>query len=359
MKVNDGAGDATSVNYFGTIYQNHLLCMIYLKQIPVLFALFLFSGVLEQSFAQKVAYNSVTGTVTAQLSSEKVQEKPYQSEFFRVRGVPKVTVHTTVGNVEVLQNSDINGVKVDLFLERSFSLWSGRRSLDNFRIIIQQQGDQIIASVEDKKSGHAPSSSDIKFHFLVQTPQKVSTNLRTFNGDIILENVEGQQFIQNQLGDITINHTKGEIRALSTVGDIDLADLEGKVFAKTVNGSVNVHSNSGEVRVRSVSGDITASGISGTLISATTSGDIFADFIEVSTGIMLETVSGDIEVSLPATSGFKIEGAAMSYDLRGLSESAITEKNQSQRNLNLVIREGELPVHLSTMSGKIRVSQSQ
>ncbi len=333
--------------------------MIYLKQISILIALLLFSGIFDNSVAQQIAHNSVVKTVVKKNSSTEIQEKPYQSDFFRVRGIPKVTVHTTMGNVEVYQNPDIDGVKVDLFLERSFSLWSGHRSLDNFRIILQQQGDHIIASVEDKKSGHVPSSSDIKFHFLVQTPQKVTTNLRTFNGDIFLENVEGHHFIQNQSGDITINRTKGEIRIVSTMGNIDLANLEGNVYAKTVNGSVNVLSNSGEVRVRSVSGDITASDIKGTLVSATTSGNIFAEFMDVSKGIYLETLSGDIELFLPGSSGFNIEGSAMSYDLRGLSESTITQKNQTNRDLHVVIREGGLPVHLSTMSGRIRISESQ
>lgn len=344
---------------FKMIYDNHLLYMIFLKSIPAFIALCLFSGVVNDSFAQQVAYSTVSEIVTETTSANGIQEKPYQSEFFRVRGIPKVTVHTTIGNIEVLQNPDIDGVKVDLFLERSFSLWSGRRSLDNFRIILQQQGDHIIASVEDKKSGHVPSSSDIKFHFLVQTPQKVTTNLRTFNGDIFLEDVEGHQYIQNQSGNITIHHTRGDIRAVSTMGNIDLTGLEGKIWAKTVNGSVNVRSNSGEIRVRSVSGDITASNISGTLVSATTSGNIFADFMDVSTGISLETISGDIELFLPGANGFNIEGSAMSYDLRGLSESTITEKHQNQRELNVVIREGGLPVYLSTMSGRIRVSESQ
>lgn len=338
---------------------NHLLYMTFLKSISLFIALFLFSVIPASSFAQQVTYSNARETVTETNSSDENQDKPYKSEYFRIRGIPKVTVHTTTGNVEVFQNPDIDGVKVDLFLERSFSLWSGRRSLDNFRIILQQQGDHIIASVEDKKSGHVPSGSDIKFHFLVQTPKEVNTNLRTFNGDIFLENAEGNHFIQNQSGNITINQTSGEIRAASIMGNIDLTDLKGKVFAKTVNGSVNVFSNSGEVRVRSVSGDIDASNISGTLISATTSGNISADFMDVSTGIILETISGNIELFLPTTNGYNIEGTAMSYDLRGLNESTISERDQNQRDLNVVIREGGLPVRLSTMSGRIRVSESQ
>ncbi|MDZ7720600.1 MAG: DUF4097 family beta strand repeat-containing protein [Balneolaceae bacterium] len=347
------------VDIFWMIHHYHLLHMTFLKSIFLHIALILFSVIPDSSSAQQVAYHNYSENFTETTSFGDLQEKPYKSEFFRVRGIPKVTVHTTTGNIEVFQNPDINGVKVDLFLERSFSLWSGRRSLDNFRIILQQQGDRIIASVEDKKSGQVPRDSDIKFHFLVQTPKNVTTNLRAFNGNIFLDDVEGDHFIQNQTGDISISHTKGEIRVVSTTGNIDLANVKGNVYAKTVNGSVNIVSNSGEARVRSVSGDIHASKMRGTLVSATTSGNIYADFTDVSKGIYLETISGDIELFLPETSGFDIEGSAMSYDLRGLRESSITESDQNQRDLNVVIREGGLPVRVSTMSGRIQVSESQ
>lgn len=317
--------------------------------------LLLIVAICQSLQAQQVAYRIIH---TSGLTSEDVQEKPYKSEFFRIRGTPKVTVHTTNGNIEVFQNSEIDGVMVDLYLERSFSLWSGKRSLDNFRIILQQQGDHIIASVEDKKSGPISSSDDIKFHFVVQTPAKISSNLRTFNGDIFLEHVEGHHFVQNQSGNVNVSHTSGEIRVVSTLGDIGLENLQGNVFAKTVNGNVNVVSNSGEVRVRSVSGNIFASDITGTLVSATTSGDIFADFRDVSQGIYLETLSGDIELLLPTTSGYNFEGSAMRYDLDGLEETTISQRHQNHRQLSVVIREGGLPVHVSTMSGRIRVAES-
>lgn len=326
------------------------------KSIFSLTVLLLFMGIAKSLHAQQVAYGMEYSTSS---TPEEIQEKPYKSKFFHVRGIPKVTVHTTSGNIEVFQNPDIDGVTVDLYLERSFSLWSGKRSLDNFRIILQQQGDHIIASVEETNSGSISAASDIKFHFVVQTPAKISSNLRTLNGDIFLENVEGHHFVQNQSGDINISHSSGEIRVVSTLGNIGLDNLLGNVYAKTVNGNVNVSSNSGEVRVRSVSGNIIASDITGTLVSATTSGDIFADFTDVSKGIYLETLSGDIDLLLPATNGYNIEGKAMRYDLEGLNEETMSQRHQNHRQLSVVIREGGLPVHISTMSGQIRIAESQ
>lgn len=326
------------------------------KSIFSLIVLFLLIGITKTLHAQQVASGMVYSFGSV---SEEIQEKPYKSDFFHVRGIPKVTVHTTTGNIEVFQNPDIDGVMVDLYLERSFSLWSGKRSLDNFRIILQQQGDHIIASVEDKKLGSNSAGNDIKFHFVVQTPAKISSNLRTLNGDIFLENVEGHHFVQNQSGDVNISHSSGEIRVVSTLGNIGLDNLQGNIYAKTVNGNINADSNSGEVRVRSVSGNIIASDMTGTLVSATTSGNIYADFRDVSKGIYLETLSGDIELFLPTTNGYNIEGNAMSYDLEGLNARTMSQRHQNHRELSVVIREGGLPVHISTMSGQIRVAESQ
>lgn len=327
------------------------------KSISALIVLFLLiTGISRPVIAQQAAYSVVSKSSS---TLEKTQDKPYKSEFFHVRGTPKVTVHTTTGNIEVFQNSEIDGVMVDLYLERSFSLWSGRRSLDNYRIILQQQGDHIIASVEDKKSGSVSVNSDIKFHFVVQTPANISSNLRTLDGDIFLENVEGYHYVQNQSGNVNIINASGEIRVVSTLGNIGLENLNGNIWAKTVNGSVNVLSNSGEVRVRSVSGNIIASDINGTLVSATTSGSIFADFRNVSKAIYLETVSGDIDLLLPRSDGYNIEGSAMSYDFVGFDDEIISERHQNHRQLNVVIREGGLPVHVTTMSGRVRVAESQ
>lgn len=346
-----------AVDCFIANYRNHLQRMKVFKSIiPLTFGLLIFSVMPQSTFAQKFAKHVVRVSESA---GATVQDEPYKSEFFHVRGIPKITVNTTAGDIEVFRNPEIEGVMVDLYLERSFSLWSGKRSLDNFRIILQQQGDHIIASVEDKKSGTVSVNSNIKFHFVVQTPENISCNLRTLNGDIFLENVEGQHFVQNQSGDIQIKNSSGEIRVVSTLGNIGLQNLAGNIYAKTVNGNVDVISNSGEVRIRSVSGNIIASDMNGTLISATSSGDIFADFRSVTKGIYLETLSGNIDLVLPRTPGFDIEGSALRYNLEGLNEEEISHRHQNHRQLNVVIREGDLPVQVSTMSGQLRVAESQ
>ena len=295
---------------------------------------------------------------TIHSSTESSMDEPYRSEFFTVRGIPNISVKTINGNIEVYQNTAINGVQVDLYVERSFSLWTGTRNLDNYRIVIYQRGDQIIASVEDRsRGGSSRRGRDVQFHFVVQVPANSSTDLRTINGSIHLDGLEGKQFLQNQAGLLSAENSSGEIRLMSSTGSIKLKNLKGSMFAKTVVGDIDIADNEGEVRVRSTSGSIYVERMSGALVAATTSGDIITDFTDVSQGIYLETTSGDIQLSIPAEYGYEIHGKALRFDLAGIQLSSISRQSQSANERTIVLRDGGLPVQLSTVSGYIRVSE--
>lgn len=289
---------------------------------------------------------------------EAALNDPYESKFFRTRGTPRISVKTILGDISVIENPELGGVQVDLYVERSFSLWSGTRSLDNYRIMMFQRGDHIIASIEDRRPGTSRQRGDVKFHFVLQVPSQASTELRSVHGNIILEGTEGSHFAQNQSGDLIIEGAGGEIRAVSTTGNIELAGLSGSIFAKTVNGNILVESNFGEVRVRTVTGNIYATDMNGTLVSATTSGNITADFVHVSQGIYMEAVSGDINLSIPSEFGYDIQGTAMRFDFAGIDQESISEQSQTFRERKLVLRNGGLPVQLSTVSGLIRVTET-
>lgn len=283
---------------------------------------------------------------------------PQDSWFFRVRGTPSIHVTSINGNIDMLYNPDIEGVQVDLYVTRRFSLWSGTRSMDDFRIIVRQQGDRIIASVEERRSGSSRRGGDISFHFVVQTPGQANTQLRTVSGEITLDNHEGDHFLQNQSGDINITNTEGTIQAASTSGNISIEEVHGIVFAKTVTGNIDIMSSSGEIRLRSVSGNVTADSLYGTLIAASTTGNVTANFHDVSRGVFLETVSGDVMVVLPSEIGYKIDSRGMSFNFRDLIQDQISGLRQRSREISLTTGDGEIPVELSTVSGRVTISHS-
>lgn len=306
----------------------------------------------DRLIAQHTFLNSSKPATHSELYSD-----PYKSKLFKVKGIPDLQVNIPRGKIDVVRNSQIDGVKVDLYVKRGFSLWSGTRSLDTYRIIMQQRGDQIIASVEDTRPGRSSDGTDIEFDIVVQVPADVSTNLRSLNGSITLDGVNGKHFIQNQTGNVSVKNTNGDIRVVSTTGNVTLENLAGNIYAKSVSGHIDVLNNEGEVRLRSVSGHIKAENISGTLVSATTSGNVNAGFSDVEVGIYIETISGNINLSLPASTGYAIEGKAMRFNFNELNQGSVTSRSVRSREAKLIIREGELPVNLSSVSGQISVRE--
>jgi len=309
-------------------------------------------GISESAVAQSTLLHSLPAVHT------NIQDEPHLSRSFQVQGVPDLRVNLPDGDIDVQFVPDIREVEVELYTKRSFSLWSGTRSLDTYRIIVQQRGDQIIASVEDRRSGRSARGSNIEFSFVIRVPEEVSANLRTINGKIALEGVKGEQFLQNQTGNLSVKNTQGDVRAVSTTGNITLQNIAGNAFAKSVNGRIQVRNSEGEVRLRSVAGDIVAEGLSGTLVSGSTSGSITADFDDVAVGVYMETISGNINLTLPKTAGYELTGKAMRFDLEGIESSSITSRTLRNRDAKLTIRDGEIPVNLSTISGRITVRES-
>tara|TARA_R100001143_G_scaffold63603_2_gene73709 strand:- start:48815 stop:49822 length:1008 start_codon:yes stop_codon:yes gene_type:complete len=308
-----------------------------------------------------LAEDLITDSKSSNDSDETVENisDPYESRFFRVRGTPSIDVSSINGNIDVIYNPDIDGVQIDLYVSRRFSLWSGTRSLDDFRIIMRQQGNRIIASVDEKRSGSPRRIGDISFHFVIQTSGNANTQLRTVSGNITIDNHEGEHFIQNQSGDIEVAYTEGKIQVVSTAGNIFMEELNGLIFAKTVSGNIDINGGSGEMRLRTVSGAVNARTLYGTLIAASTTGEVNADFQNVSVGVFLESKSGNVSLVLPPDIGYRVEGRGMGLDFRGLIQDQISNLRQRSRDFSLTTGDGEIPVELSSVSGRVTISHSE
>lgn len=305
--------------------------------------------------AQQLLINTVS---TESIAPEIDENDPYRSKFFRVRGNPRIKINTVSGGVEVYENESLNGVQVDLFVKQSFSLWSGARNLENYRIILQQRGDHIIASVEDKRSGRSyKANAGIEFNFVIQTPAKASVEIQSMAGDISVQGISGKHFIQNHTGDIDLWRVEGETRVSSTAGNVSVSDNGGTLFMKTVTGDVLIEKSRGEIRLKTIEGNVEAHEISGTLVASSVTGNIFSEFTEVSKGIFMETMSGNIELIIPEQSGYKIAAEALEFDFDELDLND-DEARVEFRNASLTIRDGQIPINLSSASGKITVKES-
>ena len=293
------------------------------------------------------------------MSASHHQHEPFFSRFFSIGDNVNLTVFSPNGSIEVTENASLGGVQVDLYVKREFSFWRGAQSLENYRIIIERNNNEVIATVENKNTGSRVRSDDSnEFSFEIQVPQNGKMNLRTTNGPIALSGVSGYVYLQNHIGDITVRDSEGDIRVASTTGNLELDQLSGSVFAKSVSGDISVTNSRGELRLRSQAGNLTALNTRGALIAATVSGDIISTFNEVSVGISLESVNGDVDLTLPSSTGYTIEAKGMSYDFSSIRGSATQERTGVMSGF-MKVRDGNLPVKLSSISGNIKVTESE
>lgn len=274
----------------------------------------------------------------------------HQSKRFYTKNAPDLTIFTFSGDIIVVHNPSIDHLQLDLYVKKSFSFWTGSSQLDNYRILLMQRNDDINATVEKKRRRNTWSSSDMDFTFYVQTPKKITSNLRTLNGDIFVHDLSGKLELQTTSGNLVLQQSSGEINAYSTAGNIDIIEGMGQINTKTVVGNVNLTRSDGEIRIRTTSGNITGDSLKGSLICITASGNITAGFEHAGEGVYLETASGDIDLSLPARYGYQINAKGLNIDL---SEFPGFEGTVKRTSVIGNVGDGSIPIQLKTASGRV------
>lgn len=126
----------------------------------------------------------------------------------------------------------------------------------------------------------------------------------TISGEIKLVEVEGEVNLSSLSGDLSLNQVKGKIFATSTSGKLQMSSVEGIIRGYTTRGKIVMRKIRGVVE-----------------LIETASGDIQAELLEVADdwlGMIFDSVSGDIEVSLPrdlgANLGIKTVSGRISCD---------------------------------------------
>ncbi|MGF1670772.1 MAG: hypothetical protein ACFCU6_10000, partial [Balneolaceae bacterium] len=172
------------------------------------------SGLFSSLYAQNQSASSLL------IEKKIVSGQPHESKRFYVKNHPELAILTTSGNIEIFENPSIEFIQVDLYVDRGFTLWSGSSSLENYRIIFQQNNDKITATIEPRRHGAKVWRSDqVNFHFVVQVPGSATTRVRSTKGDIYLRGVNGNHLIQTTAGNLFVQNSEGETNAFTASGN--------------------------------------------------------------------------------------------------------------------------------------------
>lgn len=279
-------------------------------------------------------------------------QSPYLVKEFIIDGAGVLKAFTFAGNIEVRSIRESNKVRVELYVERGYAFWSGSKNLDNYRINIFQRGNEVIASVEQKKKDIGFFSDQVTFSYKIYVPEMMSTELKTLGGHIRMSGLRGDQLAKTGGGNIQLTDLSGHIGAYTSGGTIQITRNKGTIFAQTHGGNIHVEHSEGELRLKTAGGNIISHQTSGSFVAKTEAGNIQAQFVSAGKGISIETTAGNIYAKLPSQTGFNLFATANQIDLAE-AENFYGEKSTSRVEGRL--NEGGIPLRLQSSSGTITI----
>ena len=221
----------------------------------------------------------------------------------------------------------------------------------------------------------------------INAPANTACNLKTSDGDILLEGFRGEQQCRTSDGDIIVEHIAGYLTAKTSDGDINVSNVQGDTELITSDGDINVENTEGEanfrtsdgnILVRNIDGNINAvtsdgniilgntngentartsdgnivfENMRGSLSAQTSDGDIRGDLIQITNKLYLRTSDGNISVTIPDGLGIdvRLKGEDIHTKLDNFSG------NTSDHLVEGTIRGGGIEVELITSDGNINL----
>lgn len=216
---------------------------------------------------------------------------------------------------------------------------TGNENASNkFEFTIDSKSGNVEVKAKSKNNEDAKS---ISVSVDVSVPDKFNLNINTAGGDINIEN--------SLTGDIKFN-TAG--------GDIKINSVTGKSHINTAGGNVSILNFSGDIKVNTAGGNISLNGTGGEVKANTAGGNIALTYQGENMGIDLNTLAGNIDITVPAN--FKADCKLST--MAGSINSAITiegksKKKESDENQELKgkMNEGGEKLKCSTMGGNISI----
>jgi DUF4097 and DUF4098 domain-containing protein YvlB len=147
-----------------------------------------------------------------------------------------------------------------------------------------------------------PDSSGIHVDIDVAIPLGVHVDARTWSGDLIASEIEGNCKTTASSGNIRVAGVKGAVEISSQSGSVIVDNVTTPTLSlENKSGNVSMAKVAGNMNVRTASGDLALSECSGKSISVeSVSGDVSVDLVEPITGsTSIRTVNGSTTLAVP------------------------------------------------------------
>jgi hypothetical protein len=215
-------------------------------------------------------------------------------------------------------------------------------------------GDKRRTRVEVESQGNPHGiSSDLE----VRVPAGSDVVIESFAASISVSEVKGTVSAETVNGDIRVGEAPREVQAESVNGGVTVSSRGGRVQAESVNGPVTVRGAGGEIDASTVNGPLTVTG--GSFQRArleTVNGRIlFEGGLARGGTLEVESVSGAVELALPANTAADFSVTTFSGDIRNELGPAAqqTSRHTTEKELTFSTGGGGANVTVETLSGSI------
>jgi DUF4097 and DUF4098 domain-containing protein YvlB len=208
-------------------------------------------------------------SLTGGLSLTSMQ-KTLPTRAFSLSGHGTLVVKEIIGSVHI-HPGEANQIVVR-GSEHAVGLAS---SLNNLQVQYTQSGNTVTVS----SSENWALAGDSELSLDITVPASI---------DITIHNISA---------DATIDGITGPIDASASSGNLELNDTNGPLNLNTRSGDISLNNDHGSVSAHTTSGDISARGLTGPVNLSTSSGNITLEQAQLSSQDLLQTTSGDIDVS--------------------------------------------------------------
>jgi len=224
----------------------------------------------------------------------------------------------------VTDDANLNVVSSDAKEIRVFVTTRGWKIPDDLKVVEHQDGNRVNVEVRMVHKDHISWGMNRSIRVEVTVPREADLDLRTGDGNVVVDAVKGTAHIQT--GD----------------GNVDLNALNGGLNASTGDGNLKVHGRFDELTLHTGDGNMTVYVEQGS---------------KATSSWILRTGDGNLDLHLP--DGFSADVDAHTGDGRITSDLPISTSDQLRENelrgkLNsggntLELRSGDGTIHLSRM----------
>jgi DUF4097 and DUF4098 domain-containing protein YvlB len=288
---------------------------------------------------------------------------------FSVNGPVRLELSSGSGNAEIRGSADGKVHVRGTVTRGGWSLFGGsEKSVEEVAANPPLEQHDNTIRIGKNMSGYRNVS--IEYH--VEVPKDTEVDATVASGGLTVDNVRGpvkagsasgyvhvyrverDASINAASGSIDVSNIGGVLRVNSASGEIVIADVKGDLNASAASGSIKITNATDRIEASSASGEINVSGASGDLKVHAVSGSIHVSGDPTTNHYWeLKSVSGSVDLRVPANAGFLFSAEAMSGDIRTGLPVIIEEQGKHSLRAHVGNSTGRVEVH--TVSGAINV----